>query len=106
MVMVDDGIQWIVEPGLFDLGYGVLFAWDLNPLELVSRVGGVVDSMRPMNRVDAHELELELKEDADDQIIRIGSHGGWAFAIAEHGAIGYPFFDVIRRVSVGTEAVS
>jgi Family of unknown function (DUF6461) len=101
-----EGIVWIAEAGLFELGYGVLLVRGVTEDGLSDRLGDVEVLADRMNRVDAYELELSLKDDSDDQVVRIGRAGDWAFAVAEGGPIGHPFLEVIQRVSRGTEAVS
>lgn len=104
--MATEGIAWIAEGDLFEQGYGILFVRAVSEVDLSDSLGGVEVVAERMNRVDAYELELTLKDESDDQVARLGSAGDWAFAIVECGPLGHPFLDVIQRVSRGTEAVS
>jgi hypothetical protein len=99
-----DGIRWINE-GPFELGYRVVFARGLEPLELVARLGADLISHEPMSWRDANSYE---SYEDDIQVIRAGSDGDWAFAVAEYGSLGKNGTDddVVCLVSAGTKAVS
>jgi hypothetical protein len=95
------GIQWLATEEHFELGYWVVFARGLDPVELVLRVGAEPDPMTPLTRKEAGDLQ----DDTDDVVIRAGSSAGWAFGVVEGGPVGADIFGTIRALSVGTEAV-
>jgi hypothetical protein len=101
---VADGIRWI-EEGPFELGYGIVFARGLEPLELVTRLGADLVSDEPMSRLDANSYE---SYEEDIQVIRVGSEGDWTFAVADYGPPGKigTKEDVACLVSADTDAVS
>jgi hypothetical protein len=100
-----DGIKWVAESELFDLGYGFLFAKEIDPSELVVRLGGEQGLIGPLTRIEVNELEFRIREESRDQIVRIGSQDGWVFAFAEYTAVG-KHVSAIRAASTATSAIS
>ncbi|KOT99369.1 hypothetical protein ADK70_03915 [Streptomyces rimosus subsp. pseudoverticillatus] len=102
---MSDGLQWVAERGAFEMGYWIVFARGLSAEELVSRLEGDFAAMTLMSWSDAVELEMEA-EDEDEQVVRVGSCQGWAFAVAEYGPLGERTDELVQAASAGTEAVS
>lgn len=100
-----DGIKWVAESELFDLGYGFLFAKGIDPSDLVVRLGGEQGLIGPLTRIEANELEFRIRKESRDQIVRVGSQGDWAFAFAEYAAVG-KHESAIRAASTATSAIS
>ncbi|MFI9604787.1 DUF6461 domain-containing protein [Streptomyces sp. NPDC052043] len=82
MSVVRGGIQWLVEQD--DWQHSVVFARGITPEELGLRMGGVPGSVvSPMTDAEAWNMVLDLAT-ADDDVVRVGAHGGWSFAV-EYG---------------------
>ncbi|MGE7384285.1 DUF6461 domain-containing protein [Streptomyces sp. NPDC004126] len=82
MSVVRGGIQWLVEQD--DWQHSVVFARGITPEELGLRMGGVRDSVAsPITDAEAWTMVLDLATD-DDDVVRVGAHGGWSFAV-EYG---------------------
>ncbi|MFE0626867.1 DUF6461 domain-containing protein [Streptomyces sp. NPDC058864] len=95
--MTDDGIRWIA--GAFDT-YCLTFARGLEVAELVRRMGGDPGGIREgLSADDAMQWS-----DEKGQVARLGTCGGWAFAL-EHWSVEGMDRGTLRAVSRGTEAV-
>jgi hypothetical protein len=82
MNVVRGGIQWLVEQD--DWQHSVVFARGVTPEELGLRMGGVRGSViSPITDVEAWNMVLDLST-ADEDVVRVGAHGGWSFAV-EYG---------------------
>lgn len=76
------GIQWLVDQD--DWRHCVVFARGITPQELGLRMGGVPGSVvSPITGTEAWDMVLDLATD-DDDVVRIGAHGDWSFAV-EYG---------------------
>ncbi|MDX3214527.1 DUF6461 domain-containing protein [Streptomyces sp. ME02-6991-2B] len=95
--MADDGVRWIAEA--FDT-YCLTFARGLEVPELVRRMGGDAGAIREgLTADDAIEWS-----DEKGPVARLGTCGGWAFALEHRSAEGMDR-RTLRQVSRGTEAV-
>ncbi|WP_405705366.1 DUF6461 domain-containing protein [Streptomyces sp. NBC_00069] len=82
MGVVRGGIQWLVEQD--DWQHNMVFARGITPEELGLRMGGVSGSVvSPITDTEAWHMVLDLATD-DDDVVRVGAHGGWSFAV-EYG---------------------
>ncbi|MFI8186300.1 DUF6461 domain-containing protein [Actinacidiphila glaucinigra] len=95
--MTDDGIRWIA--GAFDT-YCLTFARGLEVGELVRRMGGDAGAIREGLSAD----EAMDWSDRKGLVARLGTCGGWAFAL-EHRSDEGMDRRTLRAVSRGTEAV-
>ncbi|WP_189135467.1 DUF6461 domain-containing protein [Wenjunlia tyrosinilytica] len=100
VVTAGSDLGWL--PEVFDLGFCVTFARDVEPDELLVRMGGDPGAAVSLSAAEAETRELE-DEDAGP-IVRVGSYPGWAFAVEIWGAHGTRD-EVVRAVSAKTEAV-
>ncbi|KJY37819.1 hypothetical protein VR46_29855 [Streptomyces sp. NRRL S-444] len=76
------GIQWLIEQD--DWQHSVVFARGISPEELGLRMGGARGSIvSPITDAEAWNMVLDLATD-DDDVVRVGAHGGWSFAV-EYG---------------------
>jgi hypothetical protein len=92
---VADGIGWLLEPYVVDC---VTFARDIDPVDLVCRLGARPDQ-RP-RRVSAEEAVDLLPGLGAGSVARVGRGAhGWSFAI-EYGA------DAVGATDTGLKAVS
>ncbi|MFD8949105.1 DUF6461 domain-containing protein [Streptomyces xanthophaeus] len=75
------GIQWLAD---WDAWFvGLTFARGIGPRELAARLGAVPGlDPGPLGAVDAWSMVTETTE--GDGVARVGSWGGWSFAV-EHG---------------------
>lgn len=98
-----DGLRWVHEA--YPFGYSLIFCGDLTPMEVLDRLGARRESVIPLTRVEAQEIEVRnaadepydlvrldeldvealeengfLRREAD-AVIRAGAIEGWAFAI-------------------------
>ncbi|WP_328792685.1 MULTISPECIES: DUF6461 domain-containing protein [unclassified Streptomyces] len=79
---MSSGIQWLVDQD--DWQHGVVFARGIEPQELGVRMGGTPGSVvSPITDTEAWNMVLDLATD-DDDVVRVGACGGWAFAV-EYG---------------------
>ncbi|MFF3228017.1 SMI1/KNR4 family protein [Nocardia suismassiliense] len=83
------------------------FAQELDETELLRRFGALPETRRPRWWEEAAILEQRQDASVLLPVVRVGTHGGWAFGIEE----GLHLFagireEVLRRVSGGTRAVS
>ncbi|WP_431789174.1 hypothetical protein HLK56_32005 [Streptomyces sp. G9] len=98
-----DGLRWILEA--YPFGYSLIFCEDLTPEEVLERLGAQRESVFPLTRVEAQEIEVRNAADEPydldhlddlnveaveelgflrretDAVVRAGSVEGWAFAI-------------------------
>ncbi|MEU9168951.1 DUF6461 domain-containing protein [Streptomyces sp. NPDC048420] len=98
-----DGLRWVSEA--YPFGYSLLFCERLAPEEVLVRLGARRDSLFPLTRTQAQEIEvrnsmdepfgLDHLEDLDveaveelgflsrsvDAVVRAGEIEGWAFAV-------------------------
>lgn len=124
--LVTDGIQWI-EQSYSDEGVALVFCENLEPEELLMRLGADRDCIIPLTRADAQTIEVfnhypddgdlnvadsdeeELREKgffvADGQIVRAGVIPGWCFGIQSFGAC-LGDIKLLRRASHGTRCIS
>jgi len=96
-----DGVQWLAASDDMELGYWVLFARELTPADLLTRLGLDVAPNLVLTREEANDLA----DETGDVVIRAGASGGWAYAFLEGGPVGQDSPDAVRRLSRGTEAV-
>lgn len=76
------GIQWLAEQD--EWLHSVVFARGITPEELGLRMGGVRGSaVSPITDIEAWNIVHDLATD-DDDVVRVGAHGGWSFAV-EYG---------------------
>ncbi|MEU8897267.1 SMI1/KNR4 family protein [Nocardia sp. NPDC048505] len=84
------------------------YAQDLDETELLRRFGALPQTRRPRRREEAATIPDKPRDPRVVlPVIRVGTHGGWAFGIEE----GRHLFEgtreeVLRRVSAGTRVVS
>ncbi|MVU80903.1 hypothetical protein GPX89_27095 [Nocardia sp. ET3-3] len=83
------------------------FAQDLDETELLRRFGALPETRRPRWREEAASPDQRQQPRVLLPVVRVGTHGGWAFGIEEglHLLEGTRD-EVLRRVSGGTRAVS
>ncbi|MDX3118136.1 DUF6461 domain-containing protein [Streptomyces scabiei] len=82
MGVVRGGIQWLAEQD--EWLHSVVFARGITPEELGLRMGGVRGSaVSPITDIEAWNIVHDLATD-DDDVVRVGAHGGWSFAV-EYG---------------------
>ncbi|MET8077547.1 DUF6461 domain-containing protein [Streptomyces sp. NPDC005303] len=98
-----DGLRWVAEA--YPFGYGLVFCEGLTPEEVLRRLGAPRESVLPLTRHEAQEIEVRNSmdepfgpdhlEDLDveaaeelgflrrtvDAVVRAGEIDGWAFAI-------------------------
>ncbi|CAM5286324.1 DUF6461 domain-containing protein [Streptomyces griseorubiginosus] len=98
-----DGLRWVAEA--YPFGYSLIFCEGLAPEEVLSRLGAPRESVFPLTRHEAQEIEvrnsmdepfdLDHLEDLDveaveelgflgravDAVVRAGETEGWTFAI-------------------------
>ncbi|MGW0822522.1 DUF6461 domain-containing protein [Streptomyces sp. NPDC002845] len=98
-----DGLRWVFEA--YPFGYSLIFCEDLTPEEVLQRLGARRESVFPLTRTEAQEIEvrnaadepydLDHLDDLDveaveergflrretDAVIRAGAIEGWSFAI-------------------------
>lgn len=98
-----DGLRWVAEA--YPFGYSLVFCERLTPQEVLRRLGAPRESVFPLTRHEAQEIEvrnsmdepfgLDQLEDLDveaveelgflrrtvDAVVRAGEIEGWAFAI-------------------------
>ncbi|MGE7437995.1 DUF6461 domain-containing protein [Kitasatospora sp. NPDC001175] len=96
--MAGNGLRWI--PAEYDLGFFVIFARDLSPVELLSRLGVATDSAVPLSREAVEREEIQT----GDPYIRAGCSEGWSFGLRSWGPHG-DLRSIAEQVSMGTEAV-
>ncbi|GAA4099940.1 hypothetical protein GCM10022214_76430 [Actinomadura miaoliensis] len=89
----------------FELGYWLVFAQGLEPVELLARLGCDLVSEEPLSWRDGGLIETE-DEDVNAQAVRVGRVEEWAFAVAWYGSIIVDAPTAVRAVSAGTVAVS
>ncbi|MFA7767903.1 DUF6461 domain-containing protein [Streptomyces sp. NPDC048723] len=76
-----DGIQWLADRD-DHWQHSVVFAHGITPQELGTRMGGVHGSVAsPITDTQAWHMVLDLATD-DEDVVRVGAHGGWSFAVA------------------------
>lgn len=100
------GIRWIEQGQDFDLGFGLVFARGIEPMELIRRLNGELLTDEALTRQDANSYDDDYRKQVT--IARAGVSGEWAYAVGDYGPLG-PVGgsdDVVAVVSAGTEAVS
>jgi cell wall assembly regulator SMI1 len=83
----------------------VVFAEHLTPAELLRRLGALPDTVRPRTHARARKA-AESPWAAYRPMVRVGSTGGWAYAIQEGGAAQFTRPEVLRKVSADTRALA
>ncbi|NML54739.1 hypothetical protein HHL19_18965 [Streptomyces sp. R302] len=97
----NDGISWL--PRHFPHGFSVTFAREVEPSDLLIRMGCTEDSLEPLSREDAEEIDM----DEDVRVIRAGFCDGWGYALQSWDAhILTEEGELMQRVSEGTEVVA
>ncbi|TJZ56850.1 hypothetical protein FCH28_04860 [Streptomyces piniterrae] len=100
-----NGLRWISEA--YDMGYTVVLCEGISPEEMLSRMGFAEDQVFPLSRDQADDIlclddegtasDLEFIDPEDEEtierlercgflsrpesIVRVGGHGGWAYAL-------------------------
>ncbi|MCM6773506.1 SMI1/KNR4 family protein [Nocardia sp. CDC159] len=83
------------------------FAQALDETELLRRFGALPETRRPRGREEAESPDQWQNPRVLLPVVRVGTHGGWAFGLEEGRHIFEGTRDeVLRRVSRGTRAVS
>ncbi|MEU9338585.1 SMI1/KNR4 family protein [Streptomyces sp. NPDC048290] len=83
----------------------ILFAEGLSPDELLRRLGALPATVRPRTRATAERSGASLWA-AYRPLVRVGTAGGWAYAVQEAGEAQFGRPEVLRTVSAGTRAVA
>lgn len=83
------------------------FAQALDETELLRRFGALPETRRPRWREEAEIPDQRQNPAVLLPVVRVGTHGGWAFGIEEgHHILEGTRDEVLRRMSRGTRAVS
>ncbi|MFC1412867.1 DUF6461 domain-containing protein [Streptacidiphilus sp. N1-12] len=96
-----DGVQWLETEDQFDLGYWAVFARDLDPVELVRRLGPVTPVGGPVTRFEVDAVEAQF----DGIAVRAGGSAGWAYGVVENGPVRRGPDAAVCSLSIGTVAV-
>ncbi|MFD8204961.1 DUF6461 domain-containing protein [Streptomyces sp. NPDC059695] len=97
---MSDGVAWVDSSGEFELGYWLVFARDVQPVELLRRLGAAAEEAVERTRLEASDIELT----SDDIVVRVGSAAGWAYAVVEGGPVG-DAGEALREASRGAAAI-
>lgn len=100
-----DGVGWIKEHPLFDLGYWVTFTRDLRPGDLLALLADEIELKGTITWQQGKALEAELETNSR-QMLRIGSAGDLTYAVGEYGPVSRKAPDFVRCVSIHGLAIS
>ncbi|MET7871859.1 DUF6461 domain-containing protein [Streptomyces cyaneofuscatus] len=94
-------VDWL--KSFYPPGFSLVFARDLEPGEILARLGCPPEAHRFMTVEDADDHAAEQSDDRE--LFRAGTAGEWSFAVQPWGARILNDDAAVARVSQGTEIV-